>query len=531
MAKPATLRLTEPADNSTPGHPNKADGSSPGDGSSARSEQQPSKKLGTDLEAQLDALLAKVNEQQDEVEEATSKAAVVQQPVAQAAASDSTPAAETEASTPLESAEPTTGEPDDGIADRPEAGSEVEPSGSSEAPAMEDGLAALEGQVQALLNEAAALANSRDMAEKVDSNTPVAEADVAEAGHQAAEEPAGDIALGEDLADQIQELLDQAKESKPSPDAVSPATESAEPQSATDTLEGEFEDVETVEAETSTSEVAAEPALQSADISPEPAEPASPEDAVQADDTAAADDDVEELAGEFETPEAVIADEQVEAGESTEASHEIDAIDDFIAEQADDLLGGEFETVYEALGETTESDTTPRTPTPEATGDQRTDAEELAHLGTAEQVLESGMDDDMFASPDELSGAADDGVAFSAGADDVARELDDQPEQRASEPEAVEDPSADSSAESTSTPTQAGWRLRLAALVRKATPVVHGAGRLGLEVTYRTCEIVNRPLQRFSPQTRHTIGYLAIIHVFVGSAILLSKLASALFGT
>ncbi len=263
---------------------------------------------------------------------------------------------------------------------------------------------------------------------------------------------------------------------------------------ATTTEASELESEPEPEPEAAAAEPIAEAATEQAP-SPEPVAAAAPE--ADASSEADAGDEAAED-GDDEDENSVV---------STEAA-ELAAIDEALAAQADEAVAGEFETVEDVLANA-----------------EQLDAEELA---AAEQSVHEPVA--ASASQEPTSGAG-------ATADDVAKELDEQPEAApavASDVAATEDaaqPQAAVVAARSSHAAPAGdaksrgkrftieLRFDPQALLEKAKQAGRAAWpmlqRSGPYV-HRACERINAPLSRLSKEWRDGIGWLAVMHLFIG---------------
>jgi hypothetical protein len=290
--------------------------------------------------------------------------------------------------------------------------------------------------------------------------------------------PPQTVPVGEDLADQIQQLLDGAKKEVVPPTSADDEFEEAE---------GAFLAPEQVLMEAANDADASQPA-------PRPASqpPTRPAEAVPSSASA--------VTPRVPVPEP--ADRKLDA-------EMIGAIDDYLSEQADDAVGGEFETVHEVLSA-------------EAEAARLDPSRAAAHADERDESAEAGDHDDAsdgrtYDDPRQVLGdpsnddrsAHRDAKGFGATAEDVADELDDQPESQAEGDASAAGADADD--------------VRPRPLPRL---VVRG----GAELARRMCAAVNRPLAQCSPQTRHLLGYFALLHVFLGSALLIGKAAASLFG-
>ncbi len=181
-------------------------------------------------------------------------------------------------------------------------------------------------------------------------------------------------------------------------------------------------------------------------------------------------------------PQAASPEVQAEAELTPDADAvlNVDQIDALLAEQADDTLGDEFDTASTAQ------------------------AAVHVDLSQTQQPQPEAADDKTAVAQAEGSSSANGGAGdFDADADAVAKELDEQEDKNASlvsvaqmsEPDQAEDPPSG-----------------LAAKVVICDRVLR-----------RVCAVVNRPLQTLPDNIRTMVGYTAIAHLAIGSALILGK--------
>ncbi len=174
------------------------------------------------------------------------------------------------------------------------------------------------------------------------------------------------------------------------------------------------------------------------------------------------------------------------SGESAETEAVVQKIDEVLAENADDAIADDFETVAQVTGQTTDVDQLNATEAPQW-------QERSADTEEAEPDLEGA-----FASPEDLlnSEAAMPAAtaSFSATAASVARELDEQPEKH-SKPVKAPKPPKVSKPRDPNAPS----------LLR------------------RVLMIVNAPLLHASKPVRDGVGWVALLTIFNGSMLLMAR--------
>lgn len=176
-------------------------------------------------------------------------------------------------------------------------------------------------------------------------------------------------------------------------------------------------------------------------------------------------------------PEAAASDDSDEQEDSSLSVEQIDAL---LAEEAEQTATDDFETPTEI-------------PVPEGaqapSGDETSDTSASGDTVVAE-------DESQEAQPVGQQGAEG---GFTAGAADVAAELDDQPESK---------PRASGGAAS-SKPGKKDMAGRIVVCKR---------------ALWQTCAVINRPLDKVPGSVRDAVGYAAMAHVAFGSILILSKL-------
>ncbi|MEX2388332.1 MAG: hypothetical protein WD534_10655 [Phycisphaeraceae bacterium] len=326
--------------------------------------------------------------------------------------------------------------------------------------------------------------------------------------------PAADSGGDEDtLAEQIQTLLDETTpgETQPAVAASLASTDrAADAADDDDEPAGTFASPDELEAD-------AETAAQTEPATPAAASPPPPTAEVDTTaDDAPADADADASA---ETADGKVDDAML-----------IEQIDQMLSEQAGESLG-ELHSVEEVLAEPDEAsepaaaDAPPdqaATPTdmvasaddaddldldgafetPEDLLDESTDAD--ADAARPQVTAKQDEDDDWASEDPDDAGALDD--ADGASADDVASELDDQPEQRHARRDAEADHEpAPAAGEATR------WRRSVASFERATR---HG------------CALINRPLDYLNPESQKMVGYVAFAVAGPGVAMVLIGLFS-----
>lgn len=227
---------------------------------------------------------------------------------------------------------------------------------------------------------------------------------------------------------------------------------------------------------------------------------------------------------------------------SEDGAMNIDAIDQMLADGADEAVVGDFETINEVLA----TDTTPEAaaePAPAATSPVAASPAAAAGVSDgagaegqpAGAVEEEEEIDGSFETPSEILTAAPDQVAtepvtvdasaLSADAQAVGKELDEQPELKAGKQArgntaAKGDPAA---VAADSKP------LKISGLVAKLPAIL--AAIKGLPgAVQQVCMMINRPLLGLSPQARDMVGYAGLITVFWGSVTIVGKFVFAMMG-
>jgi len=320
--------------------------------------------------------------------------------------------------------------------------------------------------------------------------------------------------LGHDLADEIQDLLEQDKARETLADAGrDAAVQTPDSEDAQGNDDGEL-----VGDLQSPDDLLDNDPQSAADSVADP--PAGQTDAAVERPTNEPDDAVTETAADDEGVNADETDDEV-----------VRQIDDLIASEADDAVAGDFDTpeaVFEQEGERV-TDAAQRPDPPVSTEPEpATDANPAPATAAGRDVddVPSGN----FESIDELLAGDEDGEhRDGASAGDVADELDAQPELQpaAASPEPHDDDAVDDTTSSATDPPR--WQRIVAALQRELAPSrlrarwQHAEPRL-----IALCEKLNRPLQRFRPEVRDAVGYVGLVTVFVASTVLLGKVVGIL---
>ena len=358
----------------------------------------------------------------------------------------------------------------------------------------------------------------------VEDAAPVVDDAAAAVEDPAAETVQSEVAQDEeaslDLASQIQQLLDDARTHQPDASAASTAA-AARPASRPEASQPDPLTADDVSADASeiTDAAAVDAALQSFDQND--FEPAAP---------------VEESA---EPPQAAATRPTTTAQASSRPADppqdhamgetlNIDDIDQLLADDADNALAGDFETISEVLATEQLPDIPPQpsrlagaTPAPAAQPAPAAAAPaspEASATPAESQEFEDELEGS-FEEPEAVmqSAAESPSSTLSPGAMAVAQELDDQPENRVRA--SAKQDSQDAPPESTDQPAPA----RPSAIAAMARTVLAEL-KTAPELIRSTCEIINRPLVALTPQTRDMIGYIGLITLFWGSVTLVGRI-------
>jgi hypothetical protein len=343
----------------------------------------------------------------------------------------------------------------------------------------------------------------------------------------------------DDLARQIQQLLDEAQREVEQVSGETDPAASEPPASAAESAE--------------TTQNPAQPAAE-----PDPAQASTAESASNAANNAdsPAQAASNQAQASTETADASGDGQGSEAATSAEVSETtIEELDSLLASEAEEAVEGDFESPGQVLGEVhAEGVATQPEADPQDSSGEPTETSTQAHAAAGEaEPSAAGPAEPATASAgqSETAGAsasegADESLAtvqadptpagtqdFQAEADYVAAELDSQPEHQ---PRQADEPAAASQAEParatqyspSSTAAQAqpaqAWRLWLGALGKTILTL----GRLLRQIPMRQiCATINAPLQQLSPAVRQTVGYVGLLTLFNAVALLL---ASLIFG-
>ncbi len=506
------------------------------------------------LEQQLDALLAEIAAAEPGIIDAAtgqslrqrtatvlSDAGAVTEPVAarlgtQPLSDASDPA---EATAPAPTSEPSAAAEDADVAALADALLAENNSPTTEAPPPPPAAAAApapadEGDLAAAIDAAIAAAFSKPLTPPGGAASS-APAPSAAARAEAAQTP-GNSDVGEELADQIQNLLDEEAHRQGNSALTTAAAEASE------------------QLDEPAAPVPVE-ALESAAAEPVALDHAQPVAA-----PTALDEDADELHGDFESTDAVLdaiaqqALAQTEPALPAAPAHEptAPAAKSAASAEEDDLVGA-FESPEEVvnpqLAQPHETVSLKSDPAAEKQHHARLDARvsprELPSVTQA--AAQAGLieTDDLiegdFEAPEEVVNPAAQASRGSAAA--VATELDadqaDDPASPRARPaarqrlhvEPAEERTADDDDLLTPAATPAGTRggnLLRSASALGATLLGEFGARLP-NLLSRTCAILNRPLQRLDPQTRDLIGYVGVISLFWACVVILGKAAAVVF--
>ena len=517
-------------------------------------DQQSASNSTDELEAQVESLLAQIAEHAPDAADPDS-----------ASASNGNTARE-EAGAPEQSAAPEDASSDEASAD--DAGANV----ASVAQEQVDETPA----AQQLENDLNAVAQQIDAASEAlaDDDAPASvDGDPAEAAATEST-PDSDDATGDELAQQIQALLDEAQaeaEGETEADGEAESDASAEPEHNTDASAATEDNTETEPCDARADDVVG--GAENEEV------PAGPSEAETAEGDTGDMSETEALSGIFDAAETIISQEEgaastdtAEADDAASAPQMTDApptesaaeaapqataqteaaapaaaddtpqdtddnadeddpalisrIDQMLAEQAEEAIGGDFESVDDVLDTNVDISVAMGAPQTDET-DPSAEAEEAADTDNAAAATEAAAheqgeaDDDAeldgsFEAPQDVSD--DDGgasePAAQASTDDaqaVADELDNQPETAAASepaPAAPTTPAAsteDVTDETTAASAGIDYREKLAQLA------------VGVRFTY---SLVNRPLDRLSPELRSTVGWVGAITFFNAACLL-----------
>lgn len=353
---------------------------------------------------------------------------------------------------------------------------------------------------------------------------------LAEADFTAPPTLSADDLAGDDLAQQIQELLDDARDAA-NGNAPAPAAEPAAPQAS------ESAPVAAVVPKAAASKEDASAALEMDGTFEAPPEDAVPEGTV-------IDGPIISLTGTTTIPEpaaaqtpppspeakpepaAPAATPTAEAKPAAPPERKIKQLDAELAASADDMVAGDFETPEQALA--AENGGVPDPIAAAAAAAEREQrvaqaTEEAAAASSApDAVQDSGHEEDKeldldgaFSSPEDLLADEKTGTdtsppdaALSPSAQAVARELDEQPEQAGQHlvprPAPQKLPDTDSA-------VPLPPRVPIAQRIRE---IVLAVAAVGPDVVKRILALINRPLMRLSAENRDLVGWAGLITLF-----------------
>lgn|GEM_PF-6468600 len=351
-----------------------------------------------------------------------------------------------------------------------------------------------------------------------------------------------------DIDGQLDALLEQIEQAEPgliARDAPrSPAPEPAV--SPADLLEGSFESVEAV---VEPVEAAAEPAVEATSATPAEATPAAPapDEAI---DTSGLDlaSQIQQLLDDARThhaepssaasspaPAAPVAPAAMPrpVKPAPAASAEQDAlpetlniqdIDQMLAEEADQALAGDFETIHEVLA-AEQLPEAPVTPDPEPVAMSPSPASPAAP--PAQEAAEDDELEGSFEEPDavlqQAAMASTGRSELSEDARAVAQELDDQPENRVRAAAAQSTPAATPSEDRETAAPAPSLIHRGFAFVGRELVVL-------TELVRQLCVLISRPMASLTPQSRDMVGYVGLITLFWGGVALVAKLLFVMRG-
>ena len=293
-----------------------------------------------------------------------------------------------------------------------------------------------------------------------------------EMNHDKLDMPEGDMVapedlIGNDLADQIQDLLDDAKETEASAGVAPPEKNEQAVNESDEMLD------EQVQQDISKGESGEHESVESDDEGVDESMFCSPEELVQ-----------QETESEAAEPVVAQAEQTPQTTESTEQADQdqaISMIDDYLAENADQAIAGDFETVQEVL------------------------ASNVAAVDTSEIAVS-------FEAPEAV-------VAKEANVDDMVagdfESIDEVAEQPSPPVEKTEQPKPEPVVVETVSEESIAHADRVT--------VCKGVLR-------QFCAIVNRPLIKAGPEVQSAIGLAAMVTVFNASMLLIGKLAFAVLG-
>jgi len=350
-------------------------------------------------------------------------------------------------------------------------------------------------------------------------------------------EPTVDAAeAGTPLADQVQELLDQDR------------AEEEIAQASDDAVEDDADDQSVPPADAQPDEPVPESQADANDASEEVASDTDPlgvqidqlldmakeQEAGQGEDTPTTlppDEEISDASAKAPQAETSGQPAMADAGasEGKSDSEAVKDLDSILADSADDAVAGDYETIEQVLAEEQAATAAPAaqtdTTTPEAAFPAEPDDDELPEgMFEAPEQIQAGKDP----RPPEVAepvAAPAGGGDFTARAEDVAKELAEQPESLPPEPEA---PPVTPTPKPTPTPgVRRGSRSRsIAAAV--GSRLVGVAGRTP-EVALQVCTTINKPVRKLPAEWQNTVGYVGLLTLFNATLILIYGLLSTAF--
>lgn len=429
------------------------------------------------------------------------------------------------------------------------------------------GASALEGQLDKLVAEASSAAGSpapkatpksKPKTESHDEAFKQAVNQIAAAPAEKADDVPSQSAedlVGDDLANQIQELLDAAKASSgPVDSAVAKATEpppvvaadaattsdvSASPRSSSTTMSSVTKDTAaavadgSIETDTSTEIVQADAFEKVDDAAKVEAEAFD-----KVDDAATIEAEAfDKVEGSTAEAEAAAFDKVDDTAAVKADAASVEQIDQMLAENADDAIAGDFETAAEVIAAEGETAADAAPPPPSAGGKIviETNAKATRHDASAAPADAAGQEEEdlagAFESPEDSDKAeiehtklvpnttgetADESDAIPEG-DTVAVESTE-----AHEPQAQAAPAAVKQA---ATPRG----VKHSAPAEPAPPQPPAAHRRP-SIVKRLCALINAPLANAQPWVRDGIGWVALITLFNGAVFLGMEISSNAMG-
>ena len=347
-------------------------------------------------------------------------------------------------------------------------------------------------------------------------------------------EPAVDATEAEEsLADQVQELLDQDQAAEDSAEALVPPAQAVdqpagdEVESGTDPLGVQIDQLLDMAKE--------QEADQSEDL---PATP-SPNEVIS--DASAAD--VPQAEPSRDVPaqskpliktvkaEAAAQPAPADAGasEGKSDSEAVKDLDSILADSADDAVAGDYDTIEQVLAEEQTATSAPAAQTDTTT----------AEAPVAGEPDDEELPEGMFETPEHIQAGEDAGSAeaaepvaapvgggdFTARAEDVAKELAEQPE---SMPQGSELPPVTPSAEPSPTPGARGGSRARSIAAAIGSRLVGVAGRTP-DVALRVCTTINKPVRLLPADWQNTVGYVGLLTLLNATMLLVYGLLSTAF--